>query len=388
MTEEEQIVALFIAANPVPDPDLLEPVGPPHHLDHPSGWGDVVAYTQLERPGATGPARPRLVVPVAVAAVIAVGGLAVWLGHDPSDGPASSGEVAVSESDGPALLAPPADLAALVVTEAAHGQSDPGFVRGAVQTPSGEIIGITIIGGLYGGGIGGSQTIGGHTVAVGRGTREDFWSYGVSSGCWWAQATMSDGLETPTALPVPRPDVETFFRQLTITGTTMTVRLPPGWASLGAAATSDRYTLHFSATVDLGRLGYVTPDPELDAEVQLDQRPNTGVGVFLADPGRTNPRPTTLSGQPAWLMTDSEGWTTLVFDHDGTAVSLRARGLNNDELLDFAATLAPQPWDDTSALLTGTNPPQTPVDEQLPSGHEALPADCDVTLEIVETDLK
>jgi hypothetical protein len=160
-----------------------------------------------------------------------------------------------------------------------------------------------------------------------------------------------------------------------VDGGRVTVELPPGWQSLGTGAVSDRYIVQFTADVD----------SQLDAEFELEQRPATGVGVFLADPGRTNPRPTTLSGRPAWLMTDPEGWTTLVFADAGTAVSLRARGLDDDALVAFAPTLVRRAWGETSALTNGTNPTQTPVEERIQAQRMPLPAGCPVSLALVTT---
>jgi hypothetical protein len=204
-------------------------------------------------------------------------------------------------------------------------------------------------------------------------------------GCFAVTITTSAGLAPDgsqhgegdaTSFNYP-PEFETFFRQLTITrNEALTVQLPPGWQSLGAAASSDRYTMRFVAD------GLEIPALSGLPEFQLDQRPKTGVGVFLADPRATNPRPTTMSGRPAWLITGDGGWITLVFDHDGTAVSLGARGMTDEQLVAFAATLVPQPWSETLALVDarGTTPP--PVEEQLPEGLAPLPEYCDVSLEL------
>ena len=168
----------------------------------------------------------------------------------------------------------------------------------------------------------------------------------------------------------------TFFEHLTLTGRVVTERMPPGWQSLGVASSSDRYTMRF---VDEAPAVATLP------EFELDQRPNTGVGVFLADPRATNPRPTTMSGRPAWLITGDGGSITLVFDHDGTAVSLGVRGMTDEQLVAYAATLVPQPWSETLALVDARSATRPPVDEQLPEG---LPLSdyCDVSLQLIKHD--
>jgi hypothetical protein len=92
-----------------------------------------------------------------------------------------------------------------------------------------------------------------------------------------------------------------------------------------------------------------------------------------------------MSGRPAWLITGDGGWITLVFDHDGTAVSLGVGGMTDEQLVAHAATLVPQPWRETLALVDARSATRPPVDEQLPEG---LPLSdyCDVSLELNEHD--
>jgi Tol biopolymer transport system component len=302
----------------------------------------------------------------------------------PAPAPASTNpqvaeEAVVSAVDWPTLLAPPTDLEGVAVSEAAQGRSTAGFVQGAVRTAHGEIIGLTVHGPptVGGFGIGGVVTIGGHDVFVGKGAGDVQLAYSVSEGCYEVTVTTSDGLESPNPRPgYPLPDVREFFEHLRVTDGIVTVQVPAGWESLGAAAISDRYTLHFIAD------GASVGAPATLLEFQLDQRPDTGVGVFLADPRSTNPRPTTVSGRPAWLITGPGQWTNVAFDDDGTAVSLRGRGVTEEQLVAFAAMLVPRPWQETAALLDGTNPTPPLVEEQLPERLEPLPAGCDVSLEL------
>jgi hypothetical protein len=83
-------------------------------------------------------------------------------------------------------------------------------------------------------------------------------------------------------------------------------------------------------------------------------------------------------------MTETGGWITLIFDHDGTAVSLRAHGVDEEQVVAFVATLVPRPWGETAALPGGTSPTQTPAEEPPPDGAVPVPAGCDVSLELVE----
>jgi hypothetical protein len=105
--------------------------------------------------------------------------------------------------------------------------------------------------------------------------------------------------------------------------------------------------------------------------------------VLLADPRTTNPRPTTVSGRPAWLIAGPGQWTTVVFDHDGTAVSLGGRAVSDEQLVAFAARLEPRPWGETVALFNGTDP-RSPVEEQFPERQPRLPADCVVSLNFTQ----
>lgn len=374
MSTEEQVVTLVVAGNPVPDPDLLEPLEL-DYLDPASGW-DGVAYIPLERSTKVRRVSPRLALLGAVTTMFAIVGLVVWFNRDrgPAD-QASPGEV-LGSGAGTVLLAPPTGDGGDVIFYAADGRSAGGFVRGAVRTASGEIIGITIHGldNRTGPGVGGVTTIGGQDVGFGGWAGDIYAAYDLWGDCFGATITTSEGLATEAVVNPSFPaDIQTFFGQLTITGETVTVQLPPGWESLGAAASSERYTMRFIAS---------TPAVATIPEFQLEQRPNTGVGVFLADPRSTNPRPTTLSGRPAWLITGSGGWITLIFDHDGTAVSLGARGMTDDQLVAFAATLVPQPWSYTLAVVDNRSVTQRPVDEQLPDQAPPLPQDCDVSLEL------
>jgi hypothetical protein len=70
----------------------------------------------------------------------------------------------------------------------------------------------------------------------------------------------------------------------------------------------------------------------------------------------------------------------VVFDHDGTAVSLRGRGVTDEELVTLAAQLEPRPWAETVAFFHGTDP-RSPVEEQFPERQPPLSNDCDVSLE-------
>jgi hypothetical protein len=383
MSIEDQVTALFVAANPVPEPERLDPLDPPDPLDDLPGWGGVSRNASLGPSERSRLVRPRLVPLVAVAVAMALVGLTVWLYRESRSADQVKHDAAAPVTDGPTLLAPPDPSGpGGVVNQAAHDRSAPGYVRGAVRTPSGEIIGVTAHGdGGVGTGIGGTTTIGGQEVFFGKGPGDVRWAYSVPVGesCFWVRVTTTAGLDAAGMISsgsyLPS-EVQTFFEHLTVTGETVTVRLPPGWESLGAAAESDRYTLYF---VRPGAPGTVP-------EFMLDQRPNTGVGVFLSDPRSTDPRPTTVAGREAWLMTGSGQWTTVVFDHDGIAVSLSGRGVNEEQLVAFAAELEPRPWSETVALFDGSNPRPPPVEGQFPEREPPLPADCDVSIELGEQD--
>ena len=74
-----------------------------------------------------------------------------------------------------------------------------------------------------------------------------------------------------------------------------------------------------------------------------------------------------------------------MFDHDGTAVSLSARGLDEAALVEFAAALVPQPWGDIAARTTD-GPERTSVDEQLPPPFATrLAAGCEFSIHLVES---
>ena len=51
----------------------------------------------------------------------------------------------------------------------------------------------------YGSGMGGTGTIGGRTVRVGKDLGEARWGYGVSEGCYASRVTTSAGLEASRA---------------------------------------------------------------------------------------------------------------------------------------------------------------------------------------------
>jgi hypothetical protein len=84
MSTEEQVVALFAKANPLPHLDLLDPVEPldVNHLDHLSRRSsEMVDIQDTERAEKTRPIRPRL-LPLVAAAVIVIVGLAVFFNRD------------------------------------------------------------------------------------------------------------------------------------------------------------------------------------------------------------------------------------------------------------------------------------------------------------------
>ena len=74
MITEEQVVALIAAANPVPNPDLLDPVEPLDHLDRAAAGVDVVADIELDP--VAGPRR-RSRVDLVAGGLIAAGLVAV-----------------------------------------------------------------------------------------------------------------------------------------------------------------------------------------------------------------------------------------------------------------------------------------------------------------------
>jgi hypothetical protein len=75
MITEEQVVALIAAANPVPNPDLLDPLEPLDRLDRAAAGGDVVA--DVERNPVRGP-RGRSRIRLVAAGLIAAGLVAAF----------------------------------------------------------------------------------------------------------------------------------------------------------------------------------------------------------------------------------------------------------------------------------------------------------------------
>ena len=105
MITEEQVVALIAAANPVPNPDLLDPVESLDRLDRASAGGRVVAGVVLDRvSGPRGRSRVRLVagglIAAGLVAVLALGGTNSRDGQRAVAPPAGNGLIAVVGESG------------------------------------------------------------------------------------------------------------------------------------------------------------------------------------------------------------------------------------------------------------------------------------------------
>lgn len=286
------------------------------------------------------------------------------------------------------LLAPPDDLSHLQVTSATRHMSSPAW-EGAVLADGGEVIGMTVQanpqpfsgGGGYADGeerwIGDQRVVGG--IAEGAETGNE--TYVLEDGCALVAITTSQGLERWA------DELVEFVENLTISGGAVTIELPPGWQSLGSGAPSEQYGLGFVAYLDTER----------DYEFILSQRPDTSLGVYLANPGSDTPRPATLLGEPVWLVGDTGGgWSSLAFEHEGTAALLSGLDVTDELLLAMASNLVERPWRETEALVPTTTTPSsgiTPPGTGLPATATSIQAEassggvgCPISVNLLEPD--
>lgn len=367
-----------------------------------------VSERDATSPGASGRRRRTAATAAAAVLVVGVGGFVLVLVRDggtaPGAGPVTEPAMASTPAsmgeELPVLLGAPDDLEGLDVTFESLAPAANDHVQGAVRTPRGGVIGLYVqpqVGRIGDGPPDGEARQVGDRVVSGDlaegdeiGNETYFWQ----EDCAAVALTTSEDLEIWTA------DLVTFVELVTITDGAVTVELPRGWQNLGADTAGDQYNIEFSADIDGVAHDFV-----------LTQQPDTSVGVFLGHVGLGTPRSVTLAGDPAWLLSRAEGgygpeggWTFVVFDYNGTAVSFGGHDVTDEELLTVAALLVARPRSDTADVL---NPHASPVQSTEPTGLTDGPApselpsaatdandepvptwpwdDCTVSLQLVET---
>lgn len=133
----------------------------------------------------------------------------------------------------------------------------------------------------------------------------------------------------PSAAPW-NADATALLTALTIEGRHATVTLPAGWESLGAGTPGSLLQVAF--TTNIGNTTHA---------VVLMQMPDSPVAV-LPSWGAGPITPTTFNGQPAWavnLERTSPGFTSLIWEDNGTAVSLYGPDVSVDDLKTIASGL-------------------------------------------------
>ncbi len=201
-----------------------------------------------------------------------------------------------------------------------------GDAEGAVVGPDGTVLGLSVFG---------EQAL--DTVPPGIDRRSfgavDAWAApdgsaptqtrrGVMLGC----ATLS--IVTGVG-PAWSADVEAVVGSASVAEAGISVSVPDGWRSLGAAQPGPRYSARL-----------VSQSADDPFEVWLRQAPGAPLGVFLSSP-ETNPVEIAGSGS-LWFVRGgtTAGWNTIVGSVDGTAVEL-AGLVAVDRLREIFDSLAP-----------------------------------------------
>lgn len=340
MTLEDELPDLFhelAAAHPVgPRPELSDQV--------------LVRTTPPPR-------RSPVVVWLAAAACVAlvVGGLAFLSGRDAkpavSDQPAVTTSTVAPDSTAPPtsplpsaageaiVLAPPAGSSIRLISARHWGNG--GIASGAVVAPDGTVFSISV-------GTGPTwlpdtdqwdaipserralDTIAGRDVAamidgsapgqIYRTVRDDCWSIELVT----ADAPMWSGeVTTFISAITPNRDVQP------VDDYAVTVDVPDGWTSLGAARFLESWTMELQVDIDGTR-----------HDVHLAQRPNAPVGVLLS--GESNPVPFDHNGRQWWAVdiVTTPGMTSVIGDEGFGAFHI-ASDLTTEQLVEIIDELTP-----------------------------------------------